>query len=360
MMIKKTPPTQTSSNRRTEKWFRFGLWVLAVVFASFLIGLGSKVVDDLPKVENTHEWYDYADPSVYRPLMDKKGVLEKAIAQKDNELSQATLALEEQQSQTTTAKHRFDASLGTRTASEQVSQNERVFERTQEYDELMVKEQAFEQQVQRLRQEKLVLEQDLADTEQSLLMLEQDILPIKEADDRRIEFRVFLYRLALTLPLLVLAFYLFKRHRHSRYFPFVWGFIGFVLFAFFVELVPYLPSYGGYVRYGVGIVMTLVVGHYAIGAMYRYLEKKNAEETLPNKGRERLDYELAHTRLAKSICPACERPLDFNNPILDFCPHCAVQLFTHCTECNTRSSAFNRYCCQCGTAHQIHSNHKEL
>lgn len=216
-------------------------------------------------------------------------------------MSQATLALEEQQSQTTTAKHRFDASLGTRTASEQVSQNERVFERTQEYDELMVKEQAFEQQVQRLRQEKLVLEQDLADTEQSLLMLEQDILPIKEADDRRIELRIFLYRLALTLPLLVLAFYLFKRHRHSRYFPFVWGFIGFALFAFFVELVPYLPSYGGYVRYGVGIVMTLVVGHYAIGAMYRYLERKHAEEALPSKERASLDYELAHTRLAKAF-----------------------------------------------------------
>ena len=54
---------------------------------------------------------------------------------------------------------------------------------------------------------------------------------------------MFLYRLMLTLPLLVIAGW-----------PFVWGSICFALFAFFVELVPYLPSYGGYIRYVVGII----------------------------------------------------------------------------------------------------------
>ena len=36
--------------RLSEKWFRRGLWLVAFVFAGFLIGLGGTVVDDLPKV----------------------------------------------------------------------------------------------------------------------------------------------------------------------------------------------------------------------------------------------------------------------------------------------------------------------
>jgi predicted RNA-binding Zn-ribbon protein involved in translation (DUF1610 family) len=166
-----------------------------------------------------------------------------------------------------------------------------------------------------------------------------------------VELRVFLYRLALTLPLLVVAGWLFAKKRKSTWWPFVWGFIYFALFAFFVELVPYLPSYGGYVRYVVGIVVTVLVGRYAILALNRYLARQKLAEAQPETvRRNELSYDTALARLAKSVCPGCERPVDLKNTEIDFCPHCGIGLFDHCRACDARKSAFAKFCHACGTA----------
>ena len=159
-----------------------------------------------------------------------------------------------------------------------------------------------------------------------------------------------MYRLALTLPLLVLAGWLFVKKRQGTYWPFVWGFILFALFTFFVELVPYLPSYGGYVRYMVGIIITALVGRYAIVALNRYLERQKQAEELPDvQRRSELGYDNALALLAKGLCPGCERPVDLKDGKTDFCPHCDICLHNHCGHCQARKSAFARFCFGCGT-----------
>ena len=47
--------------RLSEKWFRRGLWLVAVVFAGFLIGLGGTIVGDLPEVETPLQVDDFLD-----------------------------------------------------------------------------------------------------------------------------------------------------------------------------------------------------------------------------------------------------------------------------------------------------------
>jgi membrane protease subunit (stomatin/prohibitin family) len=117
-----------------------------------------------------------------------------------------------------------------------------------------------------------------------------------------------------------------------------------------VELVPYLPSYGGYVRYVVGIVMTVIVGRYAILALNRYLARQKLAEQQPDQvRREELSYDTALVRLGKGVCPGCERPVDLKNGEIDFCPHCGIGLFDHCGLCETRKNAFSRFCHACGT-----------
>ena len=56
------------------------------------------------------------------------------------------------------------------------------------------------------------------------------------------------------------------------------------------------------------------------------------------------------TRMAKGVCPGCERPVDLKDPGIDFCPHCGIGLHDHCGACQTRKSAFAPFCHACGTA----------
>ena len=98
-----------------------------------------------------------------------------------------------------------------------------------------------------------------------------------------------------------------------------------------------------------GIVVTVLVGRQAIISLNRCLEKQKLAEQMPDAQRhEELSYDTSLTRLAKSVCPDCERPMDLKNPGIDFCPHCGIGLFDLCRACNTRKSAFAKSCCACG------------
>jgi predicted RNA-binding Zn-ribbon protein involved in translation (DUF1610 family) len=168
--------------------------------------------------------------------------------------------------------------------------------------------------------------------------------------ERRAARKVFLIRLGVTLPLLLVAGVLFKYKRNGTYWPFTWGFIFFALFAFFVELVPYLPSYGGYVRYGVGIVVTVIVGRYAIRWLHAWLARQKEAEALPDaERRTTMRYDVVMERIGKGVCPSCERATNYKDEQLAHCPHCGIGLFDRCPACNTRKNAFTRYCFSCGT-----------
>jgi predicted RNA-binding Zn-ribbon protein involved in translation (DUF1610 family) len=104
-------------------------------------------------------------------------------------------------------------------------------------------------------------------------------------------------------------------------------------------------------RYLVGILVTVLVGRYAIVALNRYLARQKLAEAQPETvRRNELSYDTALARLAKSVCPGCERPVDLKNTEIDFCPHCGIGLFDHCRVCDARKSAFAKFCHACGAA----------
>lgn len=341
----------SKSLRLSEKWFRRGLWLVAVVFAWFLIGLGGAVVGDLPKVENTLLVEDFMDPAVTAQSREQIRTLDQTLEDLYDQTERTRLQHQAAQSATGSARDTFTNWLATRHVTERPDQDAELIRRTKELDSLKAIERELEKTLEALEQQQYDLNQQRENVSQTLNDEEQRGYEALYDARRAQELRIFLYRLAITLPLLVVAGWLFAKKRKSTYWPFAWGFILFALFAFFVELVPYLPSYGGYVRYSVGIIITLLVGRQAIVALNRYLEQQKQKESLPDaERRKELGYDLALARLSKSVCPGCERSVDLKNTEIDFCPHCGIGLHDHCSQCNARKSAFDRFCHACGAA----------
>ena len=335
--------------RLSEKWFQRGLWLVAFVFAWFLIGLGGTIVGDLPKVEHAVTTESLADPEVLaRARVSQEGA-QTALKTAQDARDQAQLRLQSARAETSSHQERFQNWLATRSVTEQSEQNPEVIQRTKELDGYKAIELRARQEVQTLEKQLLDAHQQFNHASEAYQNELARVQPQYVQASRAQELRVFGYRLAVTLPLILLAGWLFKTQRKTQWWPFVWGFIFCALFAFFVELVPYLPSYGGYVRYIVGIVLTVVVGRYAIQALQRYLDTQKAKENMPEVARrQELDYDLALGRLAKGICPGCERPVDLKNDKQDFCSHCGIGLFKACGQCHTRHSVFTRFCFHCG------------
>lgn len=337
--------------RLTEKWMQRGLWLVALVFASFLMGLGGTLVGDLPRVEKRLALDDFMDAKAVAALRASIKSAGLSGQQADSALEQAQLKKQVAQSDTAAARETFNNWLATRRATQLANQDPELLSRTQALDALKTRERSAGAAVEAQQQAALDARQSVERERRQLAELERTAQKALDAEQRRVELRVFLYRLALTLPLLVAAGWLFAKKRKSTYWPFVWGFILFALFAFFVELVPYLPSYGGYVRYIVGIVITVLVGRQAIVSLNRYLERQKLAEKLPDaQRREELSYDTALARLGKGVCPGCERPVDLKNTGIDFCQHCGIGLFDHCLACSTRKSAFARFCQGCGAS----------
>jgi predicted RNA-binding Zn-ribbon protein involved in translation (DUF1610 family) len=340
--------------RLTEKWMRLALWLLALVFAGFLIGLGGKIVDNMWRVDPPAPIESFIDP-IKGPATRAAAARAEAIRTSATErLQQAEQQHTVAQSNTHTAQQTFENWLSTRRATARPDQDPELIARTRELDSLKAAERKALAAVQAQQQALLDASQARDRAAAEWRRLESSAREAAYKADKAQDLRIFLYRLAITLPLLLIAGWLFAKKRTSQYWPFVWGFILFALFAFFVELVPYLPSYGGYVRYSVGIVLTAVVGRYAIIFLQRYLERQKAAEALPDvQRRETLRYDSAMARLGKGVCPGCERPVDLKDDKVDFCPHCGIGLFDRCGHCAARKNAFARFCFSCGTGANV-------
>ncbi|OYY48331.1 MAG: serine endopeptidase [Methylophilaceae bacterium 17-44-8] len=340
--------------RLSEKWFNRALWLVAFVFAWFLLGLGTAIIRDLPHVEQTYSIEDFVDHATIDPLRAQLETLQQQHTETNDKLDQAQLTLNTRRNDYQAMRRTFENWLATRDVTQQNQQDDELVGRTATLDQLKALERDAEKAVETLSKKQLDQNQAENKIRTQVNQLENDASQALYNANQKQSTRVFLYRLLLALPLLALAGWMFAKKRKTPYWPFVWGFIIFALITFFVELVPYLPDYGGYVRYLVGIVITVLGGKYAISALQTYLEKQKLAESQPQLlRREELNYDTALTLLNKGVCPGCERGIDLKDTRNDFCQHCGIGLHNKCNACGARKSAFSKFCQGCGASASV-------
>ena len=122
--------------RLTEKWMHRGLWLVAFVFAGFLIGLGGTVVGDLPKVEKQLSLDDYMDPAATNALRSAIRTAERNERDAQTALEQAQLKRRAAQADSAAARETFDNWLSTRRATQLAEQDTELLSRTRALDAL--------------------------------------------------------------------------------------------------------------------------------------------------------------------------------------------------------------------------------
>lgn len=339
-----------SPSRGPERLVRMAQWLIALLFAFFLIRVGASLLADLPALTTPPQRAAFLQTPPITALEARLQPLEaerKALEEKLNGLRQRQeLARQAYESE----KASFDNWRSARSATEQAAQNPEVIARARALDDQL--------QLQgRLRGEGQALERQLSGLEASGAPLERQLARLRQEGDRRFqrarqraELGVFGLRLLLVGPLLALALWQFHRFRGSAQWPFVWGILIFGLFLFFFELVPYLPTFGAYIRYGVGALLTLVAGRALIRWLQAYLRRKQREQTAPQEERQRqIRYEKALQSLGQSQCPSCERRLTAKDGTLpNFCMHCGLALQVDCPRCQSHHLSFFPFCPRCG------------
>lgn len=344
----------SKSLRQSEIWFNRGLWVISFIFASFLIGLGNIIVRDLPKAEQNLSIENFVDQNTSTLLKNKIQTEQEKKIPLLEEKNKINKQLNDHQIKKQKLTESYQNWLSARSTTERSDENPEVLARAKQIDHMNEEELLIRSQYDQVVIKEIPIQKEISKLQEELKVLNNQAYRDYEKSIESQNIRVFLYRLCFTLPLLLISAWLFLKKRKNAYWPFVWGFIFFSLFAFFVELVPYLPSYGGYIRYIVGIILTFVIGHYAIKALQNYLERIKLQETLPQEERkkETANYDTILMRLSKRACPNCERGVDLTDPERNFCPHCGLGIFNRCKQCNTRKSTFDHFCFQCGTNSQ--------
>jgi hypothetical protein len=300
---------------RTSKFIYF---CISLTLCIFLILLAGKIIRDLdsmfkpPHIENFEDAQALAGLNVQNRKFDsetdvldsKKYAIEKAMR----------LARDKYQNE----KESFNNWIETRKTLGSPEKDNEVINRANKLDDFYKVEQDWAQQLDLVQEQINAARSKQKELQASIYDLNKIAYQKYYAALKRHELKVFLVRLLFVGPVLALGIYFFVKRRNHKLYPLFFGFTLFSVYTFFVGLLPYIPSYGGYVRYSVGILITVFLGYYAINHIKTFLEQKQAELKASAQERaKKVQTDTAEKALENHFCPSCGK--DFFYEKLGIC-----------------------------------------
>jgi hypothetical protein len=351
------------NNKKLSRTTTIVHYVISILLAAFLIGLANRIIWDIDESDNRptiENFESQTDVATYRKLYStvQDSINEQYRSQEaleiNLELAKTTLSQEQRS---------FKSWISTRTATQSSTVDAEVRKRNLTMDSIQNVIQSYEKEKSAYAAAILTLR----NTQAVYSLQEQEAMEVvyNLHDDavRSYELSIFLKRLLFVLPILLLGLWMLVKKRKHTYWPLYRGFVFFSFYSFFVGLVPYLPSYGGYVRYTIGILLSLFLGVYAIRSLQAFIKRKKEELQQSTQERSKqIKEEVAEKALENHMCPSCGKDYLINEfhqsggkkgvagnlKVTSYCRHCGLQLFKDCNSCETTNYAHLPHCYSCG------------
>lgn len=352
------------NNKKLEKTSKLVNTIISIVLCGFLILLSSKFIDDIDNWKEAPNIESFQNLELIQENDSLIQALDEEIGVAQNQLLTIETTLNIAQSNYTNAKQSFNNWLDARKVIGSSTEDKEVVKRANELDEIYKTEQSWQKKQAEIQQtidefnnQKDVFYQVIDMEKDRAYNLRYDA--IQDND-----MKVFLIRLLIILPILLLGIFFIVKFRKHKYWPLFFGFVLFSFYAFFIGLVPYLPSYGGYIRYSVGVVIVVLLGIYVINKIRAFIDKKRKELTIASSERAKhVQTATAEKALEDHMCPSCGK--DFivvgwekgtqgkrlqHAPVkvAHYCRFCGLELFKNCKTCDTVNFVHLPFCSSCG------------
>lgn len=351
------------NSKKLERTSRIVYYSISTILCLFLILLSNKIIDDLDRTTAAPEIENFENKIAITDLYKEINILNAEVKNLNTKKSTIEKTIVAAKENYTNEKQSFDNWVQTRKTLGSPDKDQEVIDRAKKLDEFYKIEQDWRSQLNS-RQIEIDEREKKQQEIQKLIDKEKEEAGTKySAALKHYDLKVFLIRLLFVAPILALGIFFFVRYRRHKFWPLYFGFTLFSLYAFFFGLVPYLPSYGGYVRYAVGIILSVGFGYYAIKTIRQFIETKQAELQVSIQERAKnVQTEVAEKALENHFCPSCgkdfiikewEFPVKNNQSdayklVTDFCRHCGLELFKNCNKCGNKNFSHLPFCSSCG------------